>query len=358
MNRGNARHVAVKAGGGRALIRVGPPPLSLTPSAPRHPRWLRRHLGHAQLGYPHRMDEGGYWGLIEGAWQQQVDGGAISATLAGGGSPGPAALESVLGLVVREVVARLEALPVDDARSAVEHHRTSVRALDRERIPGVVGTWMYDLDGCALAVVPLLGESFFRRVVVDPESAAVIRGAPGLGTIGGWRALAGPVRARWRAALIAEIPGHFAEVEYPGDADVTSSDWPTTEDCRYFCGKDWRTLDRSALYRRYADISFVTPRGLQYLLPAFLLAALEDVDGSRTCGDSIAHQLLFKLSHGYMRRCVALLSDGQRQVLTDVLRLEYENSQHGPFADHDDDLALAVAQLDVSRSSPRRPRRR
>ena len=136
------------------------------------------------------MDEGRYWDLIEDAWQR-VDGGAVGAKLGVDGSPKGAALESMLARVVREVVARLEALPVDDARSAVEHHRTSVRALDRERIPGVVGTWMYDLDGCALAVVPLLGESFFRRVVADPESAAVIRGAPGLGTIGGWRALAG-----------------------------------------------------------------------------------------------------------------------------------------------------------------------
>jgi hypothetical protein len=303
------------------------------------------------------MDEGGYWALVARAWGD-VDGGALAVALADGEAPPAAVLEDRYRQLVPALVSRLGALPLEEARSAIERHRSCVRALDGDGVRDVAGAWMYDLDGDALAVVPLLGEAFFRRVVTAPGAAAVLARAAGLGAVGGWRPLAGPVRERWRSSLLSAIPDIFADVPYPGDADVVSGDWPTTEECRYFCGKDWRAIDRSALHRRYADISFVTPRGLQYLLPAFLLAALEDIDGSRVCGASIASQLLFKLSHGYMRSCVRLLAPGQRQVLADALRLEYENWQRGPLSDHDGDLRLALDQLDSSKPSPRRPKKR
>ena len=152
----------------------------------------------------------------------------------------------------------------------------------------------------------------------------------------------------------------FADVPYPGDADVTSGDWPTAEECRYFCGKDWRAIDRSTLYSRYADLSFFSAGGLHYLLPAFMLAVLEDPgEGHRQPGGNlIAETLLFQLSHGYMRRCIALLSLDQRRVLGDVLRLHYEYWHLGPLAEPNPDLRLALDQLDPSKPSPRRPHRR
>jgi hypothetical protein len=294
--------------------------------------------------------------LIASTWAR-VDGGAIAATLGAGAVPDADALGSGFRRFVDELVAALAEMSVAEARSAIERHRDLVRALDRDRVPAAAGTWMYDRDDDTIAVVPLLGEAFHRRVVADPAAAAALERGAGLAEIGGWHPLARPVRARWRAELLAEIPGRFADVPYPGDDAVASGDWPTTEECRYFCGKDWRTLDRAAMYPRHADTSFLAPQGLHYLLPAFLMAALEDVDGSRACGDTIFNQLLFSLGHGYMRACIAMMSVGQREVLGEALRLEYDGWQDGPFAEPDDDLALALAQLDPSTPSPRRPKR-
>jgi hypothetical protein len=302
------------------------------------------------------MEDAGYWGLIDEAWRQ-VDGGAVVAALGQGGAPPVAELERRFGDLLVVLGARIAGLPLDGARAMIARHRDAIRALDRERTEDVVGAWIYG-DGDGIAVVPLLGERFAGRVADDPTAAAVLAPARGLERYGGWHALARPVRERWRAALLGAIPDRFAGVAYPGDADVTSGDWATTEECRYFCGKDWRVLDRAALHRRGSDLHFVTPRGLHYLLPAFLMAALEDIDGSRTAGLPIVETLLFKLSHGYMRKTIALFSIGQREVLGDVLRLHGEHWRHGPLAEPDADLALALEQLDPGAPAPRRPKKK
>lgn len=300
------------------------------------------------------MDERRYWELIEGAWQE-VDGGTTLAALSR--NEPPTEIEDRFRMFLASMIARLAAIPLDDARSVLGYHRASIRALDREQILNVVGWWKYDHDGEASALVPLLGEAFYRRVVASPDAAASLARASGLAALGGWRTLAEPVLARWRAELLAFIPVCFSDVPYPGDAEVTSGDWPTAQECRYFCGKDWREIDRSTLYRRYADLSFFSPRGLQYLLPAFLLAVLEDPGDSQPGGILILETLLFKLSYGHMRRCIALLSLEQRRVLGDVLRLRYEHWHFGPLAESNADLALALAQLDPLQPSPRRPQK-
>jgi hypothetical protein len=306
------------------------------------------------------MEESAYWRLVQDAWHE-VDGGALVAALGRGEGPEAAALEAGFDRLVPALAARLEGLALDDAWAAIERHRRCARALDDSAIAAAAGVWMYDAPdrhGEALSVLDLLGEAFYRRVSADPAAASALAGAAGLGATGGWRRLAGPVRERWRAALLAEIPAAFAEVPYPGDEAVSSGDWPTTEECRYFCGQDWRTVDRRTLHRRYADLGFFTAPGVHYLLPAFLMAPLEDPDGDLVAGLAIAEQLVFAISSGYLRRVMALLSARQRDVLADVLRFELDGGRDGPLAEPDDDLALALDVLDLDTPTPRRPRRR
>lgn len=305
------------------------------------------------------MEEERYWSLIAGAWSR-VDGGELVATLARSEPPAAGAGEIVdrFRELVATIVALVGALSVEDARGMLARHRSCVQQLDREAIASAIGRWwIYDPTDEPLAVIDLFGEQFFRRVTSAPAAAGLLAGADGLATLGGWGVLARPVRARWRSAMLDEIPAQFAEVAYPGDSDVTSGDWATTQECRYFCGKDWRALDRSALHRRHADISFVSPRGLHYLLPAFLMAALEDETRDAVCGVAITESLLGKLSHGYMRACVSLMSVGQRACLADVLQFAHEHWEYGPLAGPDRALDVALAQLD-SRTATRRPRRR
>ena len=293
------------------------------------------------------MDDGRYLGILEEAWRT-----------AGVSSPDVGARATAYARFVPALQARLDAMSLEDARGFVEHHRAQVRRLDRDAVASAVAGWMYDRDGDAVAVVALLGAGFHDDVVADPARTAALAPHAHLERLGGWRWIQAPVRARWRDAIHAAIPDAFAGVAYPGDDLVCSGDWPTQEECRYFCGKDWRTLSHAVLYRRASDLSFFAPAGLHYLLPAFLQASLEDLDGARTAGISIADTLLFKLSYGYMRKALARFTDVQRALLADVMRVHHLDWQRGPFALPDADLELALEQLDPSRPSPRRPQRR
>jgi hypothetical protein len=118
---------------------------------------------------------------------------------------------------------------------------------------------------------------------------------------------------------------------------------------RFFCGKDWRTLHRAALHRRYADMSFVGARGLHYLLPAFLLAALDDLDRQFTAGVPIAESLRFKLTRGDAQRTIVLLSPAQRAAVAGVLRIDSERWADSPFLGNDLELADALAALDLDK---------
>lgn len=93
------------------------------------------------------------------------------------------------------MIARLAALPLDDARSVIDHHHACIRALARDPIMNAACWWKYDRDGDAIALaplLPLLDETFYRRVVASPDAVATLARASGLAALGGWSALAEP----------------------------------------------------------------------------------------------------------------------------------------------------------------------
>ena len=65
------------------------------------------------------MDERGYWGLIAGAWQE-VDGGATFAALSR--NEPLIEIDDRFRKLLAGMIARLAALPLDDAWSAIDHH--------------------------------------------------------------------------------------------------------------------------------------------------------------------------------------------------------------------------------------------
>jgi hypothetical protein len=71
----------------------------------------------------------------------------------------------------------------------------------------------------------------------------------------------------------------FAEVPYPGDEGIGSDllDWEAAAVNRDFSGYSWRDVPRDTLADHYHDLSsFFSPKGYQFFLPAYLLAALDD----------------------------------------------------------------------------------
>jgi len=123
------------------------------------------------------------------------------------------------------------------------------------------------------------------------------------------------VRVRWRAEVRREIEAAFADAPCPSDEHLTSGDWAYESETKFLCGKDWREHDLDLLRYRRADLSFVTPLGFHYLLPAFLLAGLEDAD--------LADAIVFHFTYAGNELCdarFALLDAAQRAAVASLLR--------------------------------------
>jgi hypothetical protein len=89
--------------------------------------------------------------------------------------------------------------------------------------------------------------------------------------------------------LKLEIEEAFAEVEYPGDENLT--DHPGCPECAeiaaYFRGRDWRDHPVGEMRAHASALSLFTPVAWHYFLPAFLLADVDDPDTADIISDSI-----------------------------------------------------------------------
>ncbi len=84
----------------------------------------------------------------------------------------------------------------------------------------------------------------------------------------------------------------FANVQYPGDANIVSSTYDDEGVSAAFRGiTDWRNLTPAIINRQSEALTFFSCEARQFYLPACLLA---DLDGKLTNVD-----LLFSLTHGF-----------------------------------------------------------
>lgn len=81
-------------------------------------------------------------------------------------------------------------------------------------------------------------------------------------------------------ALQQEIEAAFADVSYPGDDRIAYSniDWDGAQLAATFKGKHWKELTPHDLH--WHEMTFLSREGLQFYLPAYLLASLEGYDGT------------------------------------------------------------------------------
>jgi hypothetical protein len=95
------------------------------------------------------------------------------------------------------------------------------------------------------------------------------------------QATAEPVR---RAQIRQAILSAFADVPYPGDKAIaySSTAWDGIAINHDFKGYHWRELPRGLLAFYHDVLSFLSVEGLHFFLPAYLLAALEDLHDIRT----------------------------------------------------------------------------
>lgn len=69
----------------------------------------------------------------------------------------------------------------------------------------------------------------------------------------------------------------FAEVPYPGDSSIAydPDDWEGRDINLDFSGYHWRELPHAIVSYHDSALSFLSAAGMQFYLPAYLLAALE-----------------------------------------------------------------------------------
>lgn len=74
-----------------------------------------------------------------------------------------------------------------------------------------------------------------------------------------------------RQQLIANITSAFEEAPYPGDDNIGAIPPDGDEVERDFRGKHWKELDFNILFINRDKLSFLTPAGFRFYLPAYLL---------------------------------------------------------------------------------------
>ena len=96
--------------------------------------------------------------------------------------------------------------------------------------------------------------------------------------------------------LIDQIRTAFSATPYPGDQQLcgSSQDDEPAEYALEFRGLDWRTLHPDLLELNYAALSFFTPEGFRYFLPAFLI---HDLTVAGASADPVFH-LTYGLCEG------------------------------------------------------------
>ncbi len=88
------------------------------------------------------------------------------------------------------------------------------------------------------------------------------------------------------------IRAAFAGTPKVSAGGIATSGDPESEDlCSYFTGKSWDEHPVGLLRQHASALSFFTPEGFRYFLPAFMLAELDDPLTADIIADSILYQL-------------------------------------------------------------------
>ena len=92
-----------------------------------------------------------------------------------------------------------------------------------------------------------------------------------------------PQSSDTQASLASYVRWAFDDVPYPGDMNIVydNSDYypDVAETAEGFRGKDWRDMDASFLSNEYCEsLLDLTPKAVQYYLPAYLLVSLESYE--------------------------------------------------------------------------------
>lgn len=127
----------------------------------------------------------------------------------------------------------------------------------------------------------------------------------------------------------AEVEKAFKEGEVPDSSRIVVSLLPEPLQVRdFFAGKKWWDLTLEGFCDDYvgdssACLTFMTPLGIEYYLPAYLLMATERYEDGDVLTQSLAYRLSLYISKDATYR-LSLLSIEKQKAIANVLRFLWE----------------------------------
>lgn len=122
------------------------------------------------------------------------------------------------------------------------------------------------------------------------------------------------------APVIRQIEAAFVDVTYPGDEQMLHPDCFDDMDIAAFYGStSWPDIPAKTIALEYAALSFVSAAGFQFLIPAYMIWTLRNINADRMTVESTLWSLDIEMSNGRFRdfrlsKC-ALLTAEQRAAI-------------------------------------------
>jgi hypothetical protein len=125
--------------------------------------------------------------------------------------------------------------------------------------------------------------------------------------------------------LKESIEEAFADVPYPGDANITHCPYNCSE-CRriaaYFKGKESKGYKAEELLDYHVALSLFTPEAFHFFLPAFMLASLDKYEKGDVIPDSIRFHFEYSQEmQGHFAVRMSKFTTAQRHAIIDYLVL-------------------------------------
>jgi hypothetical protein len=142
---------------------------------------------------------------------------------------------------------------------------------------------------------------------------------------------AGQIR---RAALRRRIAEAFSSAAYPGDDHLAASNDPAHVECARLAlalrGQRWQDVPLDVLRHHYT-LSFFSPEGFRYFLPAYVLACVDAYEDAGNIPDSLVFHLVPPRPEGpeldrFLATMAGLTRD-QKQAIASFI--EYMIAAHG-----------------------------
>jgi hypothetical protein len=158
-----------------------------------------------------------------------------------------------------------------------------------------------------------------------------------------------------------KIRDAFPSHKYPGDWNIVYDNTSHHLECedirKAFQGKLWDTIDAEFLLSWHqSDLTFMSPRGFRYYLPAYLITAL-DYEGADMIPFNVMSSLTFweddnERMREHKKERIALLSDRQHQAV--LAFLEFMRDEY-PDEWMDDEPSRAISTIETIMEEQGRP---